>query len=140
MFILTHFSPAKVFVIFNQATQTSIFSSKGTYLMEFQVFWHFNQILTKYLKNILNKKISIFLGKDDPQPAHMFSKSINVKSLLIITLISNALLFVLMSSSSEHLNTQHIFYIFFVVAHVFAYIFTNPFMHKDWFLLCNWMS
>ena len=74
------------------------------------------------MKNILNKKISIFLGKDDPHPAHMFSKSINVKSLLIITLISNALLFVLMSSSSEHLNTQHIFYIFFVVAHVFAYI------------------
>ena len=45
----------------------------------------------------------------------------NVKSLLIITLILNVIPFVLMSSLSEYIKTEHMFYIYFAAAHVFAY-------------------
>ena len=43
------------------------------------------------------------------------------KSLLIITLLLNVIPFVLVSSLSEHLKTEHMFYIYFAAAHVFAY-------------------
>ena len=136
-FIFTHFSPSTSFVIFNQATQmvplilsVALFVriQRDKYIFKRRHLTNAisgfpNNLLINFFVRSIEKFLFIFSdGEEIQQPVHTLSKSINVKCLLIITLIINALPFVLMSSSSESLNTQHIFYIYFVVAHVFAYI------------------
>ena len=136
-FIFTHFSPSTSFVIFNQATQmvplilsVALFVriQRDKYIFKRRHLTNAisgfpNNLLINFFVRSIEKFLFIFSdGEEIQQPVHTLSKSINVKCLLIITLIINAVPFVLMSSSSESLNTQHIFYIYFVVAHVFAYI------------------